>query len=813
MYHQNCNISDEFEPRTIPKPVAKLNCISAPSVPEVSLIFENSAENNNKKCASLNSSGGDKCISYASWKERNYAPIDASVKITDSLQTSSYHQKTISRNTPSPKPRENFYPRKSTERGCDSPRQYDQLYARQGNDCVTQNKLYMQKLEKSSGESKSVKSPSPRIQFPEKHVRNEKVTSIGVNKNAYLQDPSNYNSQQMCLQETNPPTPFINTYNQMTPPGNPYPYQNPDIYSYPPVCPPRYYIPNPNQENNETVKHLLQVITSQNDQIKMLQGQLDRLLKMQEETLKYRAKCTCNMQNLESDRFIDNAITNNAVISTENVSRNIVEKKKISDLHEKETIPNYYVPKEIENNCEKSVEQTRKTLLEQKVSIGVMTSFEFTVQNSQFLQPDDIPEAIVEKSIETSNIRNMYDAENYRRNKTSFARNNSAQLENIVEDSESHLSSSQQQSSNFANSVRDLPEKQYYNETDRPLEALDTYCDYRSGQSKEILKNPDKRILMPKSSEQTTENFTDTKHYVNTDVSKNKRSAEIEIPIDNLKMTKDIQSSNLESRPFDEESIFLNSNDLRVEERPTTPEPSIHVDMQEYYSDDESDPLKKTSKIGWTFYNNVLGQVNEILEKSNNMEPEEKGPMDKILESNSFENKRMMETVKAATLEQLKKLGISLNDERRDFKNKKSGFDSSIYPRLDCQTNVINTTSGITETNTSMHMKALALKYLSDEQLTEIAAQKQGSMQHLMLSNVQGPNLSLATMRYLERYQLLPGRNHHNYTDANPNYEAAVPLKPDVKEIQNHKYPSMQSARTSPKVLDITTLKQLPKLL
>lgn len=70
--------------------------------------------------------------------------------------------------------------------------------------------------------------------------------------------------------------------------------------------------------------------------------------------------------------------------------------------------------------------------------------------------------------------------------------------------------------------------------------------------------------------------------------------------------------------------------------------------------------------------------------------------------------------------------------------------------------------TSVNDTNTSMQMKALALKYLSDEQLTDVALQKQGtsSLKHFMLSNLQGTNMSFATMRYLERYQLLPGRNN-----------------------------------------------------
>lgn len=92
---------------------------------------------------------------------------------------------------------------------------------------------------------------------------------------------------------------------------------------------------------------------------------------------------------------------------------------------------------------------------------------------------------------------------------------------------------------------------------------------------------------------------------------------------------------------------------------------------------------------------------------------------------------------------------------------KRMAFDLPFYPRLDYQTNMTQATSAVNETNTSMHMKALALKYLTDEQLAELAVQRQGaSVNHLMVSNLQGTNMSFATMRYLQRYQLVPGKNN-----------------------------------------------------
>lgn len=65
----------------------------------------------------------------------------------------------------------------------------------------------------------------------------------------------------------------------------------------------------------------------------------------------------------------------------------------------------------------------------------------------------------------------------------------------------------------------------------------------------------------------------------------------------------------------------------------------------------------------------------------------------------------------------------------------------------------------MTETSTSMHMKALAMKYLKEEQISDAVQQKQkrDALSNLMVSNVQGTtNMSFATMRYLQRYQLLP---------------------------------------------------------
>jgi hypothetical protein len=57
-------------------------------------------------------------------------------------------------------------------------------------------------------------------------------------------------------------------------------------------------------------------------------------------------------------------------------------------------------------------------------------------------------------------------------------------------------------------------------------------------------------------------------------------------------------------------------------------------------------------------------------------------------------------------------------------------------------------------------MKALAMKYLNDDQLAEIAFQKPrlGNLKQGN-NNIQNTNMSFATMHYLQRYHLLPGTN------------------------------------------------------
>lgn len=74
-------------------------------------------------------------------------------------------------------------------------------------------------------------------------------------------------------------------------------------------------------------------------------------------------------------------------------------------------------------------------------------------------------------------------------------------------------------------------------------------------------------------------------------------------------------------------------------------------------------------------------------------------------------------------------------------------------------------TNAAGETNTSMKMQALAMKYLDDNELAgfaEFAIQKQQNKSwKQMMNNGDENNFSIATMKYLQKYQILPEFQQH----------------------------------------------------
>ncbi|KOC60692.1 SCL-interrupting locus protein like protein [Habropoda laboriosa] len=798
--HHFCNDEDEFEPRITPKPASKLNRFTVPSVPEVSLIFDKplscktiehtdfqsapvaskSLMLKNKISSPLNINA-----SYAAWKEQNYSWNPPTSKINDYT-----------------------IPQKAQSN------QNYMVHSYLAEDNTTDA------LNRSKGKNYTLKKDSHNAS------RNE------------FQLP-HYVGQQ-------------NRYFNM----NAYPFPQLQPYS------------TQNTDNQETVKNLLQIINSQNEQIKSLQTQVDRLLKIQEENLKERKRCSCSFQlQQQSDQLHtdSNDIVNasNYVTISENTKKTAYQSDPFKDKRKENCNENENLNQE---ELILTDGQSKKTFMEQKVSIGVMTSFEFTVQNSPFtVDIEDYEKKDSQHKQENlkmcNNIGFQDTNESLRRYKNSFTRMPSAQLENIVEDSESYISSSQQQSSNLnaSTSIKDLEKQAYMDirrETDthrsrspKLCKRVATKLNETEGNTKqhlertctEEIRNYEtvKTPIVQRNTVNTEYNALENKNYKINPVPNTNQYKKSNIQRDNVKGTNSVDNSDYykdyrKERKISkqnnciEDSLILNGGDLKINERPPpTPEPSIHVEMHEYSSDDDSEKVKRSSKVGWTFYNNVLGQVNQLLQNSCVIDDQQQNQT-KVNqnERDETENRAVLDTVKVATLEQLKKLGISLseNPEAKELNNSnKMAFDLSFYPRLDYQANMSHATSAVNETNTSMHMKALALKYLTDEQLAELAVQRQGStsVKHLMVSNVQGTNMSFATMRYLERYQLLPGKSNGQAEDIGK-LQVDVPSKVELKFTNSkgspktlQRFPFSQTPRTTcpSKILDISTLKQQPKLL
>lgn len=490
----------------------------------------------------------------------------------------------------------------------------------------------------------------------------------------------------------------------------------------------QFYAPNysnHNVDNNETVKTLLQLVNSQSEQIRTLQLQVDRLVRMQEENYRNISACPCSY-SLSNQVFRHPPINcyDSTFSSSIAQSQNQGTKKNTSSedaVAEKKDVENFG-----ENN--KLLEQqSKKAFVEQKVSIGVMTSFEFTVQNSPFLIDSSRNDVYEKQEVHRENNRkNAISAqdttESVQRYKNTFTRKPGAQLENIVEDSESYLSSSQQQSSNYnassymKDSERYTPKQPDLYNVANTSESLKIYpCLATDLNQKKVQggmyigENSDKIDEMQNSNKMLTASMNvnhspaESANYskalsnindystINGEDSTNKMNKHplrnIHSPVTDYyrnHRNKEHCHNNEQTKDIGD-SMILNGGDLKIFERPPTPEPSIHVEMQEYPSDDESDKQKRTSKIGWTFYNNVLGQVNEILQNSSITEDKDHDDNAKIARKieqvNDTETRAALNTVKAATLKQLRKLGISLtdNNEHKESNGYNKAYVSIFY--------------------------------------------------------------------------------------------------------------------------------------
>ena len=442
-----------------------------------------------------------------------------------------------------------------------------------------------------------------------------------------------------------------------------------------------------NNSNNETetVKNLLLIITSQNEQIKSLQKQVERLLKLHEQSLRDRNQCTCQPNGVvyQNAHMYDQSRTSNFPIAHNNMGRE--NEKNYTDLKYPE-------------------DKSKPTILEQKVSIGVMTSFELKVQNNPSLASENeykqkSNQDKVLQNLPTSNIiKNLVNDTGEMIRKKPF---NPTALENISEGSESHLSSLRQshlgndstrqsveapdpvdvQNTNFyrqnyqendSRQKRREPKKQK-NRSDDKNNKHTTNLDYERQDARYERTRNEMQERAMKQYEFNFQEYDNLRPSPHENLEERKSEEYHNEPL----LTDVIKMKNPKADNFADECLSLSSSDLDVEDpSPPSPEPSIHLDMQEYSSEGGSLPPQR-GKVGWTLYNNVLDQVNQILQNSNtNDDDEDRESPDDVRKNtkNEYENNVIMDTVKAATLEQLTKLGISFSenvDQREPNYNKK----------------------------------------------------------------------------------------------------------------------------------------------
>lgn len=482
-------------------------------------------------------------------------------------------------------------------------------------------------------------------------------------------------------------------------------------HSFPSCCPMEH---KREPENGEMIKGLLKLIDNQSEQIRNLQAQLDHLLSIHEETLKEKAKCICSLEISRQNPQIcmqayNAALQQTSSIGTENYHQGL---SKIQDSNQ--------VSNEASNRRNVQFEDhSKKNVVERKVSIGVMTSFEFTVQNSPFnLENEDQP--VVEdqdEEIYKEGEKNLSNLELLRRKQNIFSMMPSP-LENIIEDSESHLSSSQQPSSNClsscksgnvqtqigrnrsnnsnANTANKANNPSNFNTSSQTSPGIQNYStnpnsqniqnrrdsgqnietrnqrdvgrDSKKNASPVTRNEPGNRETIPNSRRSGTPHRSEDPGTVNRspdfcrrEENRREENRKEENRKERQNERVDRRENNRNEDNFQDDSMNLSGGQLEVRERiPPSPEPSIHVDMQEYSSEEGSVQTKRTPKVGWTFYNNVLGQVNHILQNSPTEKEDArsaKGP-----ERKEFDDNVLMDTVKAATMDQLKKLGISFVD-------------------------------------------------------------------------------------------------------------------------------------------------------
>ncbi|XP_043267903.1 protein kinase 4-like [Venturia canescens] len=870
MDHIN-NDFEELEPRATPQRTV-LKCVTDPSVPEVSLIFGKEFQApeilpENKIQPS------EKCKAYINWKNSGCpSPIDQR-SVAQRLVTSNHNFDQPLPNSASPHKNSNAYFRNEGLNYNSQPTSnYVPIQYKQ-NQTIALQKHGSSTSEDSNAFDKMYNSHQralqdislharPRTELIETPIQNGSYNAIksilksSLSNNASGKKTTTDNSVKSD-KDFHSRSPLQSSHNRCQ---NSPRQTDVSTYSYtPPVS--RCQHSNELTNERDTVRDLLLLVKNQNEQIKTLQSQVERLLEIHENNIGHRSvgtRSNSKCQSSTTGHDIDAPMKNNVIVSAQKSchSRGI----NAMSCYPGEEQPE--VPLRFQN------EPLRNTLVEKKVSIGVMTSFEFSVQNNPFVTDTDNQPSSAQKEC----AKNMSRSSDTWGPKVLCSRKMPIEpLENISEDTESHPSSIGRPSnnntqisspekfisqsaanvnSNFvkgssnSNNSQDRDKNSSIIFSNKPAACSSEMYDNHRSQKNAALELTNEqaqhfRNLAVRSSNKLPKNLKhaqtekkELKDYNGTNELESNRDANLENERMNHQYSK-LSKYDMKSIPAEntaEGSLILCSSDLEVRDRsPPSLDPSIHVEMREYSSDDEPEELNRAPPVGWTFYKNVFDQVNRILHAMPNGQDIQENEKTEACTypSESIEKKDILSSVKTATIEQLKMLGISYAEHSQfngEHTQKKVTFDSSYIPTVDCQVNVAHPSISTTETNTSMHMKTLALKYLSDEQLADLAVHQQGvgaTMKQKFLS-VQGTNMSFATMNYLQRYCLVSGMHTLN-TDGNGQENVmnqkkpkhfSMPKEPVAQPpARNQSFENSMHRTVSDNILDMTTLKQQPKLL
>ncbi|CAD6233814.1 GSCOCG00007309001-RA-CDS [Cotesia congregata] len=201
---------------------------------------------------------------------------------------------------------------------------------------------------------------------------------------------------------------------------------------------------------------------------------------------------------------------------------------------------------------------------------------------------------------------------------------------------------------------------------------------------------------------------------------------------------------------------------------------------------------KVSSKVGWTFYNNMMCQVNEMLDTQNDGQSQQQHryQTQQSIINDKGQQRSMMQQWKIfkATM------ATGLGDDKIISIDERMNYDSSYYPKVNYQTNIVQTTNSIVDDNTSIHMQALALKYLGH--------------------NSESPNLqTLTKLMSVISTPINDGNNYNNNTDKLLNNIINDERYRQLLTLEDNSVYNYKGKKQNRQNLDISVLKRQPKYL